>query len=67
LSTVDSRRSARRAVAHAEQELGSIELGKYGDLLLIDRDVMTVEPARIPGTSVLLTVIGGEIVYERAR
>ncbi len=53
--------------AHAEQDLGSIELGKYADLLLIDRDVMTVEPAQIPGTSVLLTVIGGEIVYQRAR
>ena len=53
--------------AHAEQDLGAIELGKYGDRLLIDRDVMTVEPARIPGTSVLLTVIGGEIGYERPR
>jgi len=53
--------------AHAEQDLGSIEPGKYGDLVLIDRDVMTVEPARISGTTVLITVIGGEIVYERAR
>ncbi|MSO61201.1 MAG: hypothetical protein EXQ50_03780 [Acidobacteria bacterium] len=34
---------------------------------MLDRDVMTVEPARILGTSVLLTVIGGEIVYERPR
>lgn len=38
----------------------------YGDLALTGRDVMTVEPARIPGTSVLLTAIGREIVYERA-
>ena len=53
--------------AHAEQDLGSIEPGQCGDLMLTDRDVMTVEPAQISGTTVLLTVIGGEIVYERAR
>jgi predicted amidohydrolase YtcJ len=50
--------------AHAEQELGSIQPGKYADLILIDRDVMTVEPADILKTSVLLTVIGGDVVYE---
>ncbi|MFA5908316.1 MAG: amidohydrolase [Vicinamibacterales bacterium] len=53
--------------AHAEHDLGSIETGKYGDLLLLDRDVMTVEPAQILGTSVLLTVIGGEVVYEKSK
>ncbi len=50
--------------AHAETELGSIEPGKYGDLVMLDRDVMSVEARSIPGAQVLLTVIGGEVVYE---
>jgi predicted amidohydrolase YtcJ len=50
--------------AHAETELGSIEPGKYGDLVMLERDVMSVDEKDILGTRVLLTVIGGEIVYE---
>jgi predicted amidohydrolase YtcJ len=50
--------------AHAETELGSIEPGKYGDLVMLDRDVMRVEPKSILETQVLLTAIGGEIVFE---
>jgi predicted amidohydrolase YtcJ len=50
--------------AHAETELGSIEPGKYGDLVMLDRDVMSVEARSIPGAQVLLTVIGGEVVHE---
>ena len=50
--------------AHAETELGSIEPGKYGDLVLLDRDVMSVDARNILGTQVLMTVIGGEVVYE---
>jgi hypothetical protein len=49
--------------AHAETELGSIEPGKYGDLVMLDRDVMSVDAKSIPGAQVLLTVIGGEVVY----
>jgi predicted amidohydrolase YtcJ len=51
--------------AHAEQDLGSIEPGKYGDLVMLDRDIMSVPPADIPGAAVLLTVIGGDVVYEK--
>ena len=37
---------------------------QIGDLVLLDRDVMTVDPKNILGAQVLLTVIGGEVVYE---
>ena len=53
--------------AHAEQELGSIEPGKYADLVLVDHDIMTAAPADILKTTVLLTVVGGEVVYEKAK
>jgi predicted amidohydrolase YtcJ len=50
--------------AQAETELGSIEPGKYGDLVMLDRDVMSVDARNILETRVLLTVIGGEVVFE---
>lgn len=50
--------------AHAETELGSIEPGKYGDLVMVDRDVMSMDVKDILDTRVLMTVIGGEVVFE---
>ena len=47
-----------------EGRVGSIEPGKRADFIVIDRDVMTVEPRDIPGTRVLRTVIDGETVYK---
>ncbi len=51
--------------AHAENDLGSLEAGKLADLVVLDRDIMTVDPKAIPDAVVRFTVIGGEIVYER--
>ena len=51
--------------AHAEKDLGSIEVGKLADMVLLDKDVMTVEPREILTTRVLMTVVGGEVVHER--
>ncbi len=50
--------------AFEEDEKGSLEEGKLADFIVIDRDVMTCEALKIPGTRVLRTVIGGETVYE---
>ncbi len=51
--------------AHAEKDLGSIEAGKLADFVMLSDDVMTVDPPRILQTTVVRTVIGGRIVYER--
>ena len=53
--------------SHTEKDLGSIELGKLADLVLLDKNVMTVEPREILSTQAIMTIIGGEIVYERNR
>jgi predicted amidohydrolase YtcJ len=52
--------------AHAETLLGSLEAGKLADLVMLDRDIMQVPAAQIPGTTVKLTIVGGQTVYERA-
>lgn len=51
--------------AHAENDLGSLEVGKLADIVVLDRDIMKVEPNAILGAAVRLTIIGGEIVYEK--
>lgn len=50
--------------AHVEKELGSLEPGKLADLVVLSRDIMTVEPAQVLSTRVLRTIIGGRIVYD---
>ena len=48
-----------------EKERGSLEAGKLGDLIVIDRDVLTCPVDDVRGTKVLYTVVGGKVVYER--
>lgn len=50
---------------HEEKEKGSLEVGKLGDCILIDRDYLTCPVEQIAGTQVLTTIVGGRVVYER--
>jgi predicted amidohydrolase YtcJ len=50
---------------HEEKEKGSLEVGKLGDLILIDRDILTCPVSEIAGTRVLCTIVGGQVVYQR--
>jgi predicted amidohydrolase YtcJ len=45
------------------KEIGSIAPGKYADLALIDRDVLTVPAAELKSTAVVFTLWEGKIVY----
>lgn len=47
-----------------EDKLGSIEVGKLADLLVIDRPILEIEPEEIEKTKVLKTYLGGKVVYE---
>jgi predicted amidohydrolase YtcJ len=50
--------------AHAEKDLGSITAGKLADLVVLSKDVMTVAPKEILGTTVTMTIIGGKVVHQ---
>lgn len=50
--------------AHADDRLGSLEPGKLADFVMLSRDIMQIPPREILGVRVLLTVVGGEIVYD---
>ena len=46
-----------------EDDLGSIETGNHGDLVVLDRDCFTVSDEDFKGTRSLLTVVGGKVVH----
>ena len=48
-----------------EKQKGTLEPGKFADLIVLDRDPLTVPEAELLTTQVDLTVVGGAIVYER--
>jgi predicted amidohydrolase YtcJ len=50
--------------AFAERDLGTLEPGKLADLVLVDRDLGRIPPPAIRDAKVLLTVVGGKVVFE---
>ncbi len=46
-----------------EQEKGSIEPGKFADLVVLDQDILKVDGNSIPKVRVLQTFSNGEVVY----
>lgn len=50
--------------AFQEDILGSIEVGKYADFTILDKDILTIEPMEILNTNVLYTIVGGDVKYQ---
>lgn len=49
--------------AFEENTKGSITPGKYADLVVLSKDIMTVPEAEILDTKVVMTMVGGRVVY----
>ncbi|HRN73543.1 MAG TPA: amidohydrolase family protein, partial [Ginsengibacter sp.] len=47
-----------------EDEKGSLEKGKYADIVILDKDLMKAPEKEVLQTKVLATIINGEVVYE---
>ncbi|MCS6816427.1 MAG: amidohydrolase [Blastocatellia bacterium] len=47
----------------AETVKGSIEVGKFADVVVLSRDIFTIPPDEIAQVEVLYTIAGGKIVY----
>ncbi len=47
-----------------EQEKGSLEIGKYADFVVFDKDIMTIPGHEILTLKVYKTYVNGELVYE---
>ena len=45
-------------------ELGTIEPGKLADLVVLDKNLLAIDPQEILSARVVMTLLGGEIVYQ---
>jgi predicted amidohydrolase YtcJ len=50
------------AAAWRSADTGSLEFGKYADLIVLDRDLFAIDPYEISETQVMLTLLGGREV-----
>jgi hypothetical protein len=53
--------------AHAETWNGSLEAGKAADLVVLSTDILRAPAQDILTTTVRMTIVGGEVVYEQKR
>ncbi len=60
LYTIDAAR-----IAFQEGDRGSLEVGKLGDFVLLGKDPYRVDPGGLKDIPVVMTVIGGEVMYSR--
>ena len=47
-----------------EHKKGSIEIGKFADLIVLDRDPLTIPPEQLLTMRVLTTIVNGKVVYQ---
>lgn len=50
---------------HEENEVGTLEVGKRANMIVLNQNVLKIAPSKISETKVLTTVIDGKIVYKR--
>jgi hypothetical protein len=50
--------------AHQEDRLGSLEVGKWADFIIVDRDYFTIPAADIDDIQVIQTWVGGQLVFD---
>lgn len=48
-----------------EKQKGSIEKGKDADIVILDRDIMTIDEKEITKAQVIYTIVKGKIVYKK--
>jgi len=48
---------------HSEHEIGTLEVGKFADFVVLDRDPLAISPEEVGAVQVLETWVGGRQVY----
>lgn len=46
---------------------GSIEPGKYADIVVLDRDILNISPEELKDVKVDITIVDGRIVFQRSK
>lgn len=56
--------TARACETFEEEKKGSIETGKWADLIVLGDDLLTLPEDRIRALAMRATIVGGQMVYE---
>ena len=70
LTVEEALRAYTTAAAYAgfeEARKGALTVGRLADFVIVDRDLLTLPPNDIPSVRVIMTVVGGDIVFDRLR
>ncbi len=68
ITVEDALRAYTAAAAYAEfmeKDKGMLARGMLADMVILDRDLTRVEPATIRDARIMMTVVGGRVVYEQ--
>jgi hypothetical protein len=68
MSRMEALESYTRNGAYAafeEQSRGSLKQGKYADMVVLSKDILTVPEDQIPTAEVVYTIVGGKVRYQR--
>jgi predicted amidohydrolase YtcJ len=68
MNRMEALRSYTINVAHAafeEKTKGTLEPGKYADMVVLTKDILTVPEDEIPTAKVAYTIVGGKVRYQQ--
>ena len=51
--------------AFEENNRGSLKPGKYADITVLSKDILTVPEDEIPTAKVVYTIVGGKVLYKQ--
>ena len=49
---------------HQDKVTGSIQVGKFADLIVLDQNLFKIPSSQIRDTEVLMTMVGGKVVWQ---
>jgi predicted amidohydrolase YtcJ len=52
--------------AFEEATRGSLKVGKYADMVVLSKDILSIPEDQIPAAEVRYTIVGGKVRYEKA-
>jgi len=52
---------------NTEEQVGSLEVGKYADIIILDQNLFEIPVEQIHSTEVLTTILAGKVVFDSSR
>jgi predicted amidohydrolase YtcJ len=51
--------------AFEEESKGTLKAGKYADIVVLSKDILTIPEDQIPTAQVMYTIVGGKVLFKR--